>query len=721
MPNRYFGNSFCVGKRGILISFDHIALRIFVISITITSLFASPVYAQQVSSPASTIQSVPRTLTDGYQQSATESQSFIIRYRPNHSPQELGAQVETRRLRSTNLVGQLTNLVQDASTRLGGRQTPESLLQQLKQTEQTSGVVRQEQLFNRYAVVYVDDSSKTYQAMQQLKSVSTTIESVQPNYIYHILYEPNDPLYIRPSDRKLLQWNLKKLQMDQAWDITKGVPDVKVAVIDTGLNRTHEDLSDQSLIQGQCFATHNPTVLPAPITDDPCLGPGTITEIPRYNCPSTIAVDDNLLNCGAGHGSQMTGIIKAATNNRLGISSIAPDISILSIKVMDKWGQGTSASVAQGINEARTQGVKVINLSLGGPKNLSEDGVVADAITTAVNNNITVFTAAGNDGVDANTAFPASHPKVIAVGATGPNDERASYSNYGAGATTVAISAPGGNPNPGCNEDNCITSTGWDCASQQGGSNTSCYLSAAGTSQATAHASAVAALLLSKKSTLTPVEIKTILIETGDPVTFEASKPIGKRINALKALQRVQSTTTATVTPGGATITPSGPATTHLSGTVRNFASGVSLDGLIIEASVTPTNVVDSVIAPVALDATGTFSLRFTTSQPNLRGTAVQVQFTVKQTQPSRTVGRSQVFPITIGQEFRGLNFTIFFCTKKFEGDANCDNIVDARDFLIWKTEFRDSLENPLQMGRADFNGDGLTDLKDFVFLVGKI
>lgn len=667
-----------------------------------------------------------------------DTSNFIVRYKVEKSPAELEEEIKSRQARRSSLLGKFVNLAQDVESSLRGEPKPEAVLEDLKKLATEVKVESQKDLpLERFAIVHLKPGGEIDQAIERYRK-NPAIEVAQPNYLYHITQGSGgfDPNY--NSD----QWNLKKIQAEQAWAITRGNARVKVAILDTGLNQQHQEFVDGSgalsptIVNGGCFASHDSFQLDKPAVNDPCLG--TTSVAPAYQCSATSIDDDNITACGGGHGTQMAGIIKAARNGK-GIEGIAPEVTLIMVKVADKYGQGTSAALASGIDAARNLGAKIISISLGGPHKPADDQIVSTAIANALSANITVFAAGGNDDNSIKLAFPANDPNVITVGATGPGDERASYSNFGETPFVVEVSAPGGNPSDtqGCTASSCIMTSAWDCTGQ-GISNSVCYRRAAGTSHATPHAAAVAALLLSKNPSLTPDDIKNTLITTGDTVVTDSGKPVGTRVNALKALESISAgasptspisptspnSPTATVVPTSQ-FTPSptiGLSETHLSGRVINLATGIGSLGLTIELTISqPTDISFSAIPPVDLDSDGNFSFRLVSSRADTAGKQLTIQFTVRDKTSNRIIRRSQPFAITLGQEIQGLNFTIYFCPKKTEGDANCDGIIDLKDFLIWKTEYRDSLTQPFQLGRADFNGDGLTDLKDYVFLVGKI
>lgn len=221
-------------------------------------------------------------------------------------------------------------------------------------------------------------------------------EYIEPNYIYNALEQPNDPDYHK-------QWNLKNINIEQAWNDTQG-EGITIAVIDTGVSPV-PDLQQTKFVQGYDF-----------IND-------------RIN-----TIDD------LGHGTHVAGTIAQSTNNNYGVAGIAYKAKIMPIKVLSKNGGGTISDIAEGIRFATDNGAQVINLSLGGG---GESRLMKEAIDYAYSKGVVIVAAAGNSNENAST-YPARYPKVISVSALDAAGEKAPYSNFGAG---VDISAPGGGEN----------------------------------------------------------------------------------------------------------------------------------------------------------------------------------------------------------------------------------------------------------------------------------
>lgn len=285
-----------------------------------------------------------------------------------------------------------------------------------------------------------------------------SIAQVDFSYISHALTLPNDP-----------QWNARQssylapLRLDRAWDLSKGAG-VTVAVVDTGTDLDHPDLA------GQLVAGRN------------VLNPGAPPQ------------DDN------GHGTLVTGIVAARTNNARGVVGVAPAAKVMPIKVLDSSGSGSDANIAVGIDWARTHHAKVINLSLGGT---FDDPVLSNAIANAIAANVVVVAAAGNDGSDT-VGFPASYAGVLAVGATDHAGALTSFTSYGPRIDVVA---------PGLD----ITSTALG--------STEAYATDSGTSFSSPIVAGVAALVRSQHPTWTQSQVDAQIRDTARDVGLPGVDP----------------------------------------------------------------------------------------------------------------------------------------------------------------------------------------------------
>lgn len=275
------------------------------------------------------------------------------------------------------------------------------------------------------------------------------VEFAEPNGIWRAQFVPNDPSWSQ-------QWGPQIINCMQAWDINQGDPNVIIAIVDTGINAGHADLSGK-IVPGYDFVNNDA---------DPH--------------------DDN------GHGTHCAGIAAAKTNNAVGIAGVGFNCSLMGVKVLGSGGSGTWANVAAGINFANNNGAHVISMSLGGG---GGSATVETAVNNAWANNRLVVAAAGNNN-STSPSYPAFYSNCIAVGSTTNTDARSSFSNYG--ASWVDVAAPG-----------------TDIYSTYG----SGYTSLSGTSMACPHVAGLGGLLWAKNGLNTPVGTIRQLIENFcDPV-----------------------------------------------------------------------------------------------------------------------------------------------------------------------------------------------------------
>lgn len=203
------------------------------------------------------------------------------------------------------------------------------------------------------------------------------------------------------SPAQTLTWNINKIDAELVWPTGNNANPIKIGIIDTGIDLTHQDLA-------------------ANIKD------GINTIWPAYNTSSP--KDDN------GHGTHVAGII-AALNNSIGVVGAAPLADLYAIKTLDRRGSGFLSDIIEGIDWAIANNIQIINMSLGTSSNIQS---FHDAVIKAKSAGIVQVAAAGNSGGAVN--FPAAYPEVIAVSATDSNNIIPSWSSRG---PEIDLSAPG--------------------------------------------------------------------------------------------------------------------------------------------------------------------------------------------------------------------------------------------------------------------------------------
>ncbi|MEE9465629.1 MAG: S8 family serine peptidase [Candidatus Neomarinimicrobiota bacterium] len=340
------------------------------------------------------------------------------------------------------------------------------------------------------------------------------IEAAEPNMVDRLNFEPNDTYY---QDNH--QWALKNngrrprdgtpdadIDAPEAWEITRGSSSIIIAILDTGIPMVNGSLSHPDLNDAGKF------ILGADYAGD---GEG---------------VRDN-----NGHGTHVTGIASAETDNGTGIAGVAGNCRVMVIQVFDSSGIGRHSWFRSGVIYAVDNGADVINYSGGGDSSSTQ----TQGVQYAYNNGVILVTGSGNDNSSViwPAAYSTSYSNVIAVGATDHNDVRSSYSNYGSQLTVVA---PGGYGYPWDENDIYSTTPNYDFTSEASGA-TRNYGYMAGTSMAAPHVSGLAGLILSMDSTLTPSQVRSTIEETADDkgATGRDNYYGWGRVNAYNAAQSI--------------------------------------------------------------------------------------------------------------------------------------------------------------------------------------
>ena len=286
----------------------------------------------------------------------------------------------------------------------------------------------------------------------------------EPNRIYRASEIPNDVDFYK-------QWALHNtgqtggsldadIDAPEAWNIQKGQPSITIAIVDTGVDYNHPDLS----------------------------GGRIRTDIDKdFINNDNDAMDDH------GHGTYCSGIAAANMGNTAGIAGICPGCKILPVKVLDSGGSGSAESVSQGIQYAAQSGAQIISMSLGYASECGCSQTVARTINYAFEKGSLLVAASGNDGTKTALSYPASSPRVMSVGASDHKDLEADFSNR---SPRLDIMAPGK-----------------DIYSLERGG---VYRTASGTSAAAPHVSGVAGLVWSARPALTNVQVWWVLYQSAD-------------------------------------------------------------------------------------------------------------------------------------------------------------------------------------------------------------
>ncbi|MFC1862916.1 S8 family serine peptidase [Thermodesulfobacteriota bacterium] len=368
-----------------------------------------------------------------------------------------------------------------------------------------------------YYVLTIPPHDTVHEAMKWFGQKGV-VDRVEPNYVIPIKLFPDDTEFAK-------QWYLHNtgqaggigdadIDAPEVWDIERGNEAVVIAVVDTGIDYTHEDISQNIWV--------NSGEIPDNGLDDD--GNGYVDDTIGWDFVDSdngasdedYTVQDNDPMDKQGHGTHVAGIIGAVANNEKGVTGVAWNCEVMPVRAGYKASSGDGALesvyAAQAIIYAAENGASIINLSWGTSMN---SDLIKDAINFAADSGVLICAAAGNENSESfNYPAASDNNAIIAVGATDINDNKASYSNYG---NWVDVSAPG----------TSIYSLGLD--------NTYKYMS--GTSMATPHVAGLAALIFSYFPEITPVEVKTRIMRSVDILSgLEGRNSTSGRVNAFTAL-----------------------------------------------------------------------------------------------------------------------------------------------------------------------------------------
>lgn len=317
-------------------------------------------------------------------------------------------------------------------------------------------------------------------------SYNNVIQAADITEITHppaVAPNPTDPDFLE-------QWAFEPMQVVRAWDITQGDPDVIVAVLDSGYDMNHPDLSVATRWSNGAEAAGK-----AGVDDD---GNGYVDDFFGWDW---VEDDNDVSSDPYGHGTHVGGMITAVANNNIGIAGVGANIKILPLRILNQLGNGQTSTLVDALLYAKNAGARIVNLSLV----LKIDNpLLADAINLFADEML-IICAAGNG--HKNVFWPAAYDGTVAVSATDQPDIYSGFSNYG---PEIDIAAPG--------------------IGIVGTSNNSRYRRRSGTSMASAHVSALAGLLLSLRPDFSNDDILATIQQTALDINVETHPGVDEYI-----------------------------------------------------------------------------------------------------------------------------------------------------------------------------------------------
>ncbi|NRD72417.1 S8 family serine peptidase [Shewanella sp. VB17] len=386
-------------------------------------------------------------------------------------------------------------------------------------------------LGGRLSTLTLSSGSDVFTAIKMI-SQHPAVKYAEPNYVIKAIGAPDDPDFVSLWAMNNTGQNGGTADADidavEAWDITTGDASLVIGVIDTGVDYNHPDLQGNIWTNPNEIANNN-------IDDD---GNGVVDDVHGFSAVNNSG-DPMDVN---GHGTHVSGTIGAKGNNDIGVVGVNWDVSIIGCQFLDAGGSGSTEGAIACIDYLtdlkKNYGVdiKATNNSWGGG---GFSQALKDSIESAGDAGILFFAAAGNSARDNDVtpSYPASYDSdaVMAIASTDRNDNMSSFSQWG--RVSVDMGAPGSS----------ILST-------TPGNRYDTY---SGTSMATPHMTGAAALVWSINPDLTLLEMKQLLMDSGDLNDDLAGKSVGgTRLNLAKALDMADPSPSYrfTVSPASQTI-----------------------------------------------------------------------------------------------------------------------------------------------------------------------
>ena len=450
------------------------------------------------------------------------------------------------------------------------------LLNSMKRTYAITNLARpfasaQSPVLTRIYRISFGNSTKVEQFLHELES-SNQFEYVEKVPMDRVEAAPNDPSFAS-------QWDLAKINAIGAWAYSTGNANITVADVDDAVDINHPDLSPN-------IWTNPGEIAGNGIDDD---NNGYKDDVRGWN-PVDNNGDPTPPSAALNHGTHVSGIIGAKSNNGIGVASIGYGISIIPVRCATATGSLTYGDY--GIFYAIVAGARVINMSFGGS---AFSQTRQNLMDFAYSRNIVLVASSGNGNVDG-VSYPSGYNHVICISATAPDDTKASYSNFN---VRVDLSAPGDN----------IYSTDVNNG----------YNSASGTSFATPEVAGLVGLMLSVNPYLTPADVLKCLKDNADNIDGVNPSYAGKlgagRINAANTMACVQASTLWTANANFSanfTTVSQGGNVTFTDSSIHNptswnwtFAGG------------TPGSFTGKIPPAIKYNTIGTFDVTLTVGNPN--------------------------------------------------------------------------------------------------------